>query len=374
MKIINILFISSLLTIFACSEKEATEENGHDTHESDEHITLTETQLTNSKIRIGKLKKSVLDKQLTTFGELAVAPADKAELHLVHQAFIEGTKILPGEKVKKGQILATYSHPEILQLQGSYLATTTRLKQLEADYSRKKSLVEDQSISMSAFQEAESNYLEQKVNAQSMQSMLSKLGVNLTSLKKGNLQERLHLRAPFSGIITEVNISVGMLVQPSLSLFELINLDEIHLEFKVFPKDVEHLKEGQRVTFKLPEGKKSYDCTIHFINKKVIDHGVLVHADMPKAVDLPLGAQLEVNVHMTTDTMFLLSKKAVLREGDKNFAFIELSKGEYEKIEIVPIDENDDFVGIELNALDDTKNYVLEGAYYLNTASAGHDH
>lgn len=364
MKIINIIILTSLLAFVACSGKE--QNTVEEQEENKNEISLTEDQVKNTNLKVGKLEKAPLDKKLTTIGELAVAPKDIAELHLVHHAFIEGTEILPGEKVKKGQVLATFSHPDILTLQSNYLASVNNLKRLEADYNRKKSLVENQSISLKSFQEAEAQYFEAKVNTDSKKSMLQKLGINATSLQKGNLQNVLSLRAPFSGVITEVNISQGMMVDPSQSLFELVNLDEMHLEFNVFPKDVDQLKEGQRVSFKLPEGKQWYESTLHFINKKVSDNSVLAHADLPETVNLPLGAQLEVQVHIKTDSLLLMPKKGILKQGDQIFIFEEISKGNYKKLEVKALDENENFIGINPEDLDQSMKYVVDGAYYLN--------
>lgn len=364
MKLTNILIMSSLLAFAACSGKEETVSD--EKQENKSEIALSEKQVENTNLKVRKLEKVPLDKILNAFGELAVAPEDIAELHLVHHAFIEGTKILPGENVEKGQILATFSHPDILTLQSNYLASTNTLKKLEADFERKKGLVENQSISLKSFQEAEANYFAAKVNTDSKKSMLQKLGINTASLQKGNLQNILSLRAPFSGVITEVNISKGMMVEPNQSLFELINLDEMHLEFNVFPKDVDQLQEGQKVSFKLPEGKQWYESTLHFINKKVSDNSVLAHADLPEAVNLPLGAQLEVQVHIKTDSLLLVPKKGILRQGDQIFIFEEIAKGNYKKMEVKALDENEDFIGIKPEDLDQSKKYVVDGAYYLN--------
>lgn len=364
MKILNIMFLSSLLAFMACNAKEETAVE--EEQEQKKEISLSEDQLANTNLKVGKLEKAPLDKKLTTIGELAVAPKDIAELHLFHQAFIEETEILPGETVKKGQVLATFSHPDILTLQSNFLASINNLQRLEADYTRKKSLVENQSISLKSFQEAEAAYFEAKVNTDSKKSLLQKLGINAASLQKGNLQNVLKLRASFSGIITEVNISRGMLVAPSRSLFELVNVDEMHLEFRVFPKDVHLLEEGQNVRFKLPEGEQWYESTLHFINKKVNDNSVLAHADLPEALNLPLGAQLEVEVQIKTDSLLLMPKKGLLKQGDHIFIFEEISKGNYKKMKTNALDENEDYIGIHPEDLDRSKKYVVEGAYYLN--------
>lgn len=369
---LNYIIFSILIALAACSDNEKL--TSDESKLKDSSLSLSNEQLANSSIKTAKLEKAPLDTKLTVFGELAVAPEDIADVHIVHHAFIDGTSILPGDKVKKGQSLATISHPDILTLQSQYLASINNLKQLKADYERKKSLVENQAISLRSYQETEAKYYEVKVNTDAKKSMLQKLGVNISSLLKGNLQETLHIRAPFSGIVTAVHVKRGMFAETNMDLFEIVNLDEMHLEFSVFPKDVHLLKEEQRVSFKLPESSKSYESKLHLINKKLIGNAVLAHADIPEMPNIPLGAQLEVTVHAQTDTLVLIPKKGVLRQGDHVYVFEALSNNQFEKIEVKIEAENEEFIGINPTSLKANQQYVVDGAYYLNTEKGGHSH
>ncbi|WMN07007.1 efflux RND transporter periplasmic adaptor subunit [Marivirga arenosa] len=362
---INYIILSMLLVISACSEE--TQLNSEEAAQEEVAISLSKEQLANSSLKIAQLKKAPLDKKLTVFGELAVAPEDIANVHIVQRAFINGTSILPGDKVKKGQSLATISHPDILTLQSEYLASINTLKQLQADFERKKSLVENKAISLKSYQQTEAKYYEMKVNTDAKKSMLQKLGVNISSLVKGNLQENLHIRAPFSGFVTAVYVKRGMLAEPNMDLFEIVNLDEMHLEFLVYPKDIHLLKEEQRVSFKLPESHKSYDSKLHLINKKLTGNAVLAHADIPEQVNIPLGAQLEVTVHSQTDSLLLMPKKGILRQGNHIYIFEALADNQFNKVEIQMVAENEEYIGIDPNSLNANKNYVIEGAYYLST-------
>ncbi|MBK6267385.1 efflux RND transporter periplasmic adaptor subunit [Marivirga sp. S37H4] len=366
----NLNILSALLLIFlvlstSCNEQKVEETEATTQGGTDSLIELNQAELENTTIEIGTLVKRPLSKTLNVFGELAVAPKDIAEIHLAHQAFIEYSQILPGESVVKGQVLAYFSHPEISALQSEFLAAINTEKQLQEDYERKKELGKNQSISKRSIQESEANYFSQKVKRESTQQMLQQLGVNISALQKGDLQERLAVRAPFDGVVTEVNINRGMLVTPDKSLFELINLDEMHLEFEVFPKDAALLKEGQLVTFKLPEGQHIYQSELHFINKKVQGNSIIAHADLAEPVDIPLGANLNVSIQLTSDSLLLIPKTATVQSGKRYFAFEKLSKGKFQKIEIKKLDEDETHLAIEELKDWESRKFVVDGAYYL---------
>ena len=61
---------------------------------------------------------------------------------------------------------------------------------------------------------------------------------------------------------------------------EIVNTEHIHLELKVFEKDVLKLKKGQKVIFRIPESSsKNYVGDIHLIGKSIdVNRTVQVHA------------------------------------------------------------------------------------------------
>jgi cobalt-zinc-cadmium efflux system membrane fusion protein len=63
----------------------------------------------------------------------------------------------------------------------------------------------------------------------------------------------LPLRAPFAGEVVQRNVARGESVAPGRPLFVLADLDHVHLELGVEPRDVPRLRIGQTITF-VPEG------------------------------------------------------------------------------------------------------------------------
>jgi cobalt-zinc-cadmium efflux system membrane fusion protein len=65
-------------------------------------------------------------------------------------------------------------------------------------------------------------------------------------------------------------VNIGKYVNPSDVLFELINPDDIHLNLKVYEKDLENLKKGQRfVAYTNADPAKKYYGEIILISKDI---------------------------------------------------------------------------------------------------------
>ena len=62
----------------------------------------------------------------------------------------------------------------------------------------------------------------------------------------GRIWAEFHIRAPYDAIITEQNASVGLIVDPSMDLFKLANLERLQVAANVYEEDVPKLQEIDR--------------------------------------------------------------------------------------------------------------------------------
>jgi len=61
-------------------------------------------------------------------GQLRVPPQNIASVTAIVGANVNSIRVFLGDKVKKGDVLATLSHPDLLQLQTNYLDSWNRKK------------------------------------------------------------------------------------------------------------------------------------------------------------------------------------------------------------------------------------------------------
>ena len=83
------------------------------------------------------------------------------------------------------------------------------------------------------------------------------------------------------GFVSKVNVNIGKYVNPADVLFELVNTSDIHLNLKVFEKDIEKLGMGQKIAFTLStRPNKIYEAEIFALGKAfdLDTRSVKVHA------------------------------------------------------------------------------------------------
>jgi cobalt-zinc-cadmium efflux system membrane fusion protein len=76
----------------------------------------------------------------------------------------------------------------------------------------------------------------------SLSQQLRLININPESLKSGSITKSVPVYSSINGFVSKVNVNIGKYVNPSDVLFELINPDDIHLNLKVYEKDLQNLK------------------------------------------------------------------------------------------------------------------------------------
>ncbi len=274
-----------LFSLISCGNSEKQQETIIQTEELDNEpmnnsIKITKSQFDSEKMKLEKIQEVSFPTFIRTTGVIDVPPKNRASISTFVGGYIKSSPLLIGDKVKKGQALCTIENLAFIEMQQKYIEIAEQLKYLKSDYERQKELYSEKITSEKSYLKAESSYLIAKAKYDGLKKKLSLLNFNLASIEKGNLTSVATIYAPISGSITAVNISIGTFVSPADKIMEIVNTDHIHLELKVFEKDILKVKEGQKVIFRMPESlKKSFVGIIHLIGKSIDENRMVqVHA------------------------------------------------------------------------------------------------
>src|SRR5687768_12995048 len=224
-----IVMLASALAFSSCSSKEEKERSSI----ADATPAYDQGQKKLANIQTGRLEYRVISSVVSCTGEIEVPPQGMASVTAPLGGYIVETTMVPGRQVKKGALLAKLSNPEYIVLQQSYLETSGSLKFAEQDYERQRTLEEQNATAVKKFQESESAFAVLKARLAGLRAQLKLIGVDLTSLEKGNIQSVVLLRAPMHGYVTEVNHHPGEFVEPREVIFEIVNMDELHLHLNI---------------------------------------------------------------------------------------------------------------------------------------------
>ena len=258
---ISLLILSTLLMV-ACgntdSEKmESSEESSMKEEQpvatETKQITFTKDQYNLAEIETGAIEMRNLSNIIKLNGTIDVEPESMASVSAPLGGYLKTAGRLPGEAIKKGQVLATIENPEFIQIQQGYLESLSRLQFLEEEFNRQKKLREEDINSAKTFQQVSSDYKITQGRVKAYEQQLALAGIRRSSVQNGNITRTANLYAPISGFIKASNVNIGDYVSPQDVLFELVDLNDIHLALNAFERDLGKLEIGQTVKFSLSD-------------------------------------------------------------------------------------------------------------------------
>lgn len=368
MKNIFIILIV-IFTLSSCgTEKSQEKESSQSTTEST--ITLTDAQYKNAKIEIGKIEKREISTTLKLNGKIDVPPQNMVSVSMPLGGFLKFTKLLPGMHVKKGEIIASMEDQQYIQLQQEYLTAKSKLTFSENEYNRQKELNFSKASSDKVYQQSEMEYKMQKITMSALAEKLRLININPELLNESSLSRSVNVYSSIDGFVSKVNVNIGKYVNPSDVLFELINPSDIHLNLKVFEKDLDKLFIGQKLlAYNNNETDKKYPCEIILISQdlsEVRSADVHCHFEAYDKTLLP-GMYMNAEVELKNSNVLSINDEAIVSHEGKDYVFVLIGNKQFEIIEIKKGGSENNFTEINTTDGKDLSNsqIVIKGAYSL---------
>ena len=363
----NILKITIiLLLIISCNsdkkEKKAT------VIENQNKVSLTNEQLKNVTIKTEALAQRTISTLLKLNGQIDVPPQNMISISMPLGGYLKYTKLLPGLHFLKGEVLAVMEDQQYIQLQQEYLITKSKLNYAEKEFVRQKELNQTQASSDKVYQLADTDYKTLRITLSALAEKLKLIHINPNTLSEKSISKSVNIYAPINGYVSKVNVNIGKYVNPSDVLFELINPLDIHLNLKIFEKDVVKLKIGQKLAaYSNNEINKKHLCEIILISKDLsAEHTAEVHCHFENYdKNLLPGMYMNAEVAIKNSDSFTLPSEAVVNYEGKNYVFIATDLTNFILKEVQIGTSEDAFIEI-VNYLDFKQNKVVtKGAYTL---------
>ncbi len=276
----SIAICMSLLLGFNTNAKEEhdhahdeTSNAKQDKHEGehDDHLVLTDKELDEFEIKLGKAGSGSIRETLTLPGEITLDP-DRL-IHIVPRVSGITKQVYKtlGDSVKTGDLLATLSSRELAEIKAETEAANSRYKLAISTYEREKELRKEGLTSEREFQEAQqikdNAYIEYKLAKQKLRAIgIEQIDDQCNDDCDLTLYE---IRSPSAGVITEKHVVQGELLNEQSRPFVISNLDRIWVNLTVYQKDLEKIKTGQHVRVISGYGIPDVDSVIDYISPKV---------------------------------------------------------------------------------------------------------
>ena len=155
-----------------------------------------------------------------------------------------------GDEVKKGDLLAVLESQALADLKSEHLATRTRLDLARTAFEREKRLWEDQISAEQDYLASRQALAEAEIAYRNVEQKLLALGLGHAAVVRSGADglTRFEIRAPIDGVVIEKHLALGEAVAEDASIFTIANLSTVWAEMTVYPRDLNSVKLGQKVT------------------------------------------------------------------------------------------------------------------------------
>ena len=365
-----LFIILSAFLVLSCKNETVKEETTKPVSKTIENeLLLTKEQLKTIELSTVKIEKKQISGTLQLNGKVDVDPDSKVSISSALGGHVKSVRVLPGKFVKKGDVFVIIEDNQFIQIQQDYLTTQAQLLSAAPNYNRQKELNTSKSASDKLMQQAETEYKSLLAIKNGLEEKLRLLNINPSKVAAGKIQKSINIVAPFSGVVSEVNVNKGKYVAPSDELAELINPQGLILKIKVFEKDLPKIAVGQSVTV-FTNGNTANKLKAKIITKgnTILEDGsteVIAKLINANAHELVNGLYINASIDLDNIDAFTLPVDAVVSFEGKNYVFEQRSQEKFLLIEVETGNTSGGSIAIINAELLLNRKIVNKGAYAL---------
>jgi cobalt-zinc-cadmium efflux system membrane fusion protein len=336
MKLKMVLLLVCAAILYACSSKTSEGEAEVDQMSTDE-IQLNDAQLKSLSLQLGSATKQKMSSSIQLQGKIDLPPQNIVSVNFPLGGYLRNTKLIPGMQVRKGDIIALMEDQSIVQLQQDYLSAKAKMDLVKQELERQQTLFNANAGTSKAYQLAEAEMKMQSVLVKSLSEKLKLIGIDPSVLNENNISGQLAIRSTINGYVSKVNVNIGKYVQPTETMFELIDPDDIHAALTIFEKDLPYIKIGHTVNIHfMDENEKKYPAEVILVNKGIDDdRTATAHCHFSvHPTQLYPGMLIQAEVAVSNKNVSVLPDQAIIRSGNQQFVFYQKAD---KKFAMVPV-------------------------------------
>lgn len=365
-----LFIIISAFLVLSCKNETVKEETGKALSQATkDELILTKEQLKTIELGTVKMQKKQISGTLQLNGKVDVEPDSKVSISSALGGHVKSVRVLPGKFVRKGDVIVIIEDNQFIQIQQDYLTTQAQLLSAAPNYNRQKELNTTKSTSDKLMQQAETEYKSLLAIKNGLEEKLRLLNINPSNVAAGKIQRSINIVAPFSGVVSQVNVNKGKYVAPSDELLELINQQGLILKIKVFEKDLEKITIGQNVSvFTNANTDNKLKAKIITKGNSILEDGsteVIAKLINTNTTELVNGLYINALIDLDNVDAFTLPADAVVSFEGKNYVFEQIASGKFRMMQVEIGTANEGFVSIQNHSSLLNKNIIGKGAYSL---------
>lgn len=364
------LFVTALFLSSCFGKKEETTvyENKKLAAKNQNSVQLTDQQIKTTGLTITTIQNKTMEKMVRLNGKVEIAPSHISSLSSIMGGHIKSINVINGGHFNKGQVLAVVEDPQFIQLQQDYLVTKAQLESARLNLNRQKDLNTSKASSDKTLQTAQADYATLNATLKGLEEKLRIIGISTKNLNSGNIRSRISIHAPFSGFVSKISVNNGQYINPSDTLFELIDPAGLLLELKVFENDVNDVKIGQEIrVYNNQNPDQKYLAKIVSMVPNIESGGSSIAVAKLSATNPEFirGMYINSEVSISGRNTLGLPNESVVSFENKNYIFEDVGNHHYKMIPIITGISDDQFTEVLKADFLKNKKIVQKGAYDL---------
>ncbi len=365
-------------------------QNNPNLHSHHGAVTIKKEDLGLFEVKVMKVGSGQLNESITIPGEVTlnqnstthVVPRISGVVKKVHKNI--------GEKVKKGDLLATLESMDLADVKAQYLSYLEVLQASKEIYELIENLKKQGITYTKEYLDSKVKYVEARINAQNTKQKLLIYGLSeadVAKMDKDKISEfmKYEVRSPVDGVVLERHISIGEFIKDDTSTMTIANLDDVWIDFSIFQDDFPFVKKGTEVTVspRHRSGNRKYHVSYAspIVNETTRTGLARIIASNKDNAWRPGEFIQGTVVKKSKNVDILIPKAAVQNIKGKQVVFLEdvAHKGIFFPQEIVLGERGDDYFEV-LSGLNVGDKIVSQGAFILKAQASksdlesGHNH
>jgi membrane fusion protein, heavy metal efflux system len=302
-------------------------------------LELQKAQLELMQIGIGTASMRPMTATVEANGKVIVLANSVADVSALMRGRVERFFVKEGQSVKAGQAILELIAPDMIALQEDFARATSELNFQNQELERQQTLNDNNAGAKRNLQETQNKVRLQQAIIASTTAKLKLANFDPTMNHDGIIRQNIVVKAPISGYLDHFPV----------------NLDHLHADIFVYEKDLQYIKEKQKVRLRFADSAIPEAIgVVEYIGREVdmTNRTVALHVEFnaPKGRTIVPEMQLKAAIETQNATMFCLPESAVLQDENKFFYFVVAEKtGDkttFEQVFFVPKGSAGGYIGI----------------------------
>jgi cobalt-zinc-cadmium efflux system membrane fusion protein len=213
-----------------------------------------------------EMAQSPANMGIEAVGIIDVPPTSKEMVYARTDAYVQSINVLEGQEVHKGEVVAVLQSPLFAQLQRDLQEAKAEFDLTGSAFDRISKLKTSAAVSDKQFEQARYEHDRANARYQGLKSELHSIGFNTSKL---TLSDRLEVRSPIHGVVTQLPVSNGQKVNADTHLMTLIDRSHMHVEVQVPANVIGQLAVGDTFRFSSMSLSDTLLGTVNLVNDAV---------------------------------------------------------------------------------------------------------